>query len=257
MTALFAPTADGLVQPGEATRGPWDPRAQHGGAPAALVARAVERLDEADGFRVARITLELLSPVPLTPLRVDATPLRTGRQARLVDVELRAEARLVVRARALLLRRGAGPATADEGPTLPSPDDAEAAPVMDGGRATFADDAMEIRFARGSWRAPGPAVAWFRLRRAVFAGERPTPLQRVLAAADFPNGVSAELDWDVHAFVNPDLTVVLDRDAVGEWIGLDARTRVASDGTGTAYAALHDERGRIGLAAQTLLVTPR
>jgi hypothetical protein len=78
-----------------------------------------------------------------------------------------------------------------------------------------------------------------------------------MAAADFGNGVSAVLDWDAFAFINPDLTVYLERDPVGRWIGLDARTRVAADGTALAESVLFDERGRVGRALQSLLVQPR
>ena len=88
-------------------------------------------------------------------------------------------------------------------------------------------------------------------------GEAPTPAQRAMAAADFGNGVSAVLDWNEFAFINPDLTVYLERDPVGDWVGLDARTRVGPDGTALAESVLYDERGRIGRALQGLLVLPR
>jgi hypothetical protein len=53
------------VTPTELARGPWDPRALHGGPVAALLARAVERADDAGTpFHVARLTVELLRPVP-------------------------------------------------------------------------------------------------------------------------------------------------------------------------------------------------
>ena len=89
------------------------------------------------------------------------------------------------------------------------------------------------------------------------AGEEPSALQRALAAADFGNGVSAALDWSAWAFINPDLTVYLEREPVGPWVGLDAQTRVGPDGIAVAESVLHDERGRIGRAVQALLVEPR
>src|SRR5690606_41295174 len=66
---LFTPRG-GYFLPSEHTRGPWDPRHQHGGAVAALVARAVER-QAGDEFCLTRLTVELMRPVPLEPLAID------------------------------------------------------------------------------------------------------------------------------------------------------------------------------------------
>ncbi len=78
-----------------------------------------------------------------------------------------------------------------------------------------------------------------------------------MAAADFGNGVSRILDFDRHLFVNTDLTIHLRRDPVGEWVMLDARTRVEPTGVGLAASTLYDEAGAIGLAAQSLYVAER
>jgi len=91
----------------------------------------------------------------------------------------------------------------------------------------------------------------------VIAGEEPSPLQRALAAADFGNGISAALDWSGWAFINPDLTLYLEREPIGSWVGLDATTRVGPDGIAVAESVLHDERGRVGRAVQALLLEPR
>jgi hypothetical protein len=114
---------------------------------------------------------------------------------------------------------------------------------------------MEIVFARGRFLEPGPATVWMRPRVALVAGEPVSPLQRVMLAADGGNGVSAPLDWATHIFINTDLTVHLLRPPEGEWVCLDSVTHV--DGIGMTDTALWDERGRIGRAAQTLLVRER
>ncbi|MGH2802653.1 MAG: thioesterase family protein, partial [Thermoleophilaceae bacterium] len=81
------------------------------------------------------------------------------------------------------------------------------------------------------------------------------PLERVLVAADSGNGVSSALDWREHLFINTELSVHLMRPLAGEWVCLDAVTRV--DGLGLAETTLWDEDGRVGRAAQILLVRPR
>jgi hypothetical protein len=124
-------------------------------------------------------------------------------------------------------------------------------------RPTFAPDAVEIRFVSGSYREAGATTAWFRLRHPVVAGEHPSPLQTLAAAADFGNGVSTPLSWDEYVFINADLTIYLDRRPTGDWIALESHTTIPEGGIGISQSVLYDERGRVGHAAQALLVAPR
>ena len=87
--------------------------------------------------------------------------------------------------------------------------------------------------------------------------EEPSPLQRVMALADSGNGLSSELDLARWHFINPELTVHLHRDAVGEWVCVDAATTITEGGVGLATSVLSDTTGPIGVGAQSLLVTPR
>ena len=48
--------------------GPWGPM-QHGGAPSSLVAWAAARIPTRDPMQISRITVDLLRPVPIAPLR--------------------------------------------------------------------------------------------------------------------------------------------------------------------------------------------
>ena len=116
-------------------------------------------------------------------------------------------------------------------------------------------DAVEHRFVRGMFGGLGPATDWIRLQVPVFDGEPVTALQRVAAAADFGNGISACLPtgW---LFINPDLTITLHRLPAGEWVCLDSVTHVGPDGTGSADTELWDEAGRLGRSIQNLLIEP-
>jgi hypothetical protein len=116
---------------------------------------------------------------------------------------------------------------------------------------------MEYRFVAGRFLDPGPATVWMRMRHPLVGGEEPSPLQRVLIAADSGNGVSAALDWTRYLFINVDLSVYLHRMPAGEWVCLDAVTTPEPAGVGLADTALADERGPIGRALQTLLVRRR
>jgi hypothetical protein len=164
----------------------------------------------------------------------------------------------VVRARAvrILAAPGDTPPTPPE-PLPAGPEHGQPSDNVPPHRPMFAPDAIEIRFVDGQFRARGAATAWFRLHVPLVLGEEASPLQTLCAAADFPNGISTALPWDEWIFINPDLTIHLDRAPAGEWFCLDARTVVMPGGVGTAEAVLFDEHGRVGRATQALLIAPR
>lgn len=176
--ALFVRDGDTYV-PSLHTTGPWDRRAQHAGAPAALLGGAVERLETEVPMQVARFTLELLRPVPVTPLQVSAHVVRPGRRVQLSSA------------------------------------------------SAFA------------------------------AGEKPSPLQRVLAAADFGNGISAPFEFLTTLYINTELTVHLHRLPDADWVCLDSHTAVESTGIGLTQSALYDPIGPLGRGAQALLIDRR
>jgi hypothetical protein len=240
-------------------RGPWDPQQLHGGAPGALVAEAVQ--DE--GYLVARLTIDFLAPVPMAPLTVTARTVKPGRNLQLAEAEMQSEGRTVLRARATRLRRGhvqLPPAAQDAaGDVVAGPEAARRAPFPgeDGYAEGFHRTAMDIRFLQDTDYGLGPALVWFRLQRPLVDDEPPSPLARVVAAADFGNGVSRVVEFADYLFVNTDLTVHLHREPAGEWVLLDAHTRLDPHGAGLAQSILSDERGHLGLAAQSLFVASR
>jgi len=260
--SLFEPVDEGLWLPTDFARGPWTPEALHGGPPSALLTRAVEALPSDGPMQVARVTVELLRPVPVAPLRVEASVLRPGRKIQLGGASLFAGDVEVARATALRIR-----SAEVDGPELsassseadgPPPFTGLARPRYEGEYTAFHSDGVEMRFASGFTYEPGPATVWIRLCQPVVPGEEPSPAQRAAAVADFGNGVSSIVPFDRYLFINPDLTIHLILPPVGEWICLDARTMLSpSDGMGMAESALYDERGRIGRSVQSLLLDVR
>jgi hypothetical protein len=259
--AIYFSDGPDRFAPTERARGPWDPGAQHGGAPAALIARAVERMPSVVPMDVVRLTYDFLRPVPLTPLVLRTRVLRDGKRVQLVEATLEADGQEVTRATALRIRseRVPAPAGDPERPPHGGPDASAPIrmPAFDAGPTMFARDGMEVRFAAGAFADVGPAFAWFRLRVPLVAGEQPTPLQRLAAAGDFGNGIAAAVPWATHVFINPDLTLYVERLPRGEWVGLDAVTRLGDAGIGVSDSALYDERGRVGRAQQALYVARR
>lgn len=250
-------SADGRFVATELARGPWDPKAQHGGAPAALLVRAFERLEAPPGLQLARITYELLRPAPIGAVEIHVEVARPGRRVQLLEGSMVADGVEVVRARALRVHAAdVGNLSTPGGAPPPGPDRGRTAQLRAPHRPMFTPDAIEIRFVSGTFGG-GPATAWFRLTRPLVEGEQPSPLQRLAAAGDFGNGISATLSWDHYLYINPDLTLYIEREPVGEWICLDSLTRISAGGIGIAESVLFDERGRVGRATQALLVAPR
>jgi hypothetical protein len=262
MAALFERDGDGVFRPGEITRGPWSDDAQHAGPVAALVAGLCETSANERDFRVVRITFELLRPLPLRPLAVATEVTRSGRSADRIAATVTDAASGELLAEALALRLRRKPVIVPEhraGLSLPPPGDS-AAPDLSawGGRVWFITDAVDLRVASGeAFDRPGPAAVWFRLRVPVVADQEVRPIERVCVTADSGNGISNVAPFTETLYINPDLTVGIDRDPVGEWICLDAATRLSDDGFGMAESRLHDIHGRCGSALQSLLVSAR
>ena len=269
--ALFRPDAERFV-PTDYARGPWSPDALHGGPVAALIARAVESCGSDEPVHVARLTVELLRPVPPVPLSVTATVARPGRKVQLIDVRVASDHQDLAWGRALRIRQLAdgsaaaaglaevtahGPVPGRDPGAPPGPDEGHASPAVVHGYTAFHSDGVELRFVAGAFGQRGPATVWVRLAVPLIAGEEPSSLVRVAAAGDMGNGASSLFDFQSHLFINPDLSVFMDRPARGVWVGLDARTTLGTAGVGMAQCVLWDIHGPLGRSIQSLLVERR
>ena len=245
-----------IAHTGAGAGGPWDPRMQHGSAAASLVCWAVEQLSSPVPMRIARLTIDLMRPVPVAPLTIATEIVRQGRKIQLVNIRLSAGGTEVVRASALRIR--AGDATlAGSAPPLDLP----TAEQGDGPDFFIGDTpfllGLDMRMVRGSFRKMGPASVWFRAHRPIVAGAAISPAMRAVIAADFWNGASAVLDFNKWTFINGDLTVSLARQPVGEWILLDAETWIGPESIGFAAGRLADTAGYFGRAVQSIIFEKR
>jgi hypothetical protein len=253
--SFYSPLGEGRWRSTVHTTGPWDARFQHGGPPSALLGRAIEHTDPREDMMVARVTVEILGPIPVGDLDLRASVVRPGRSVELVEAVLSAAGRDVARAGAWRVLRTAADPIGTRHPS-PPPLPAEAVEIehdwVDGYLS-----AIEWRFARGHFMKRGPAAAWTRLRVPLVPDESPSPVQRVLIVADSGNGISSELNMNKWHFINPELTVHLHREPVGEWVCLDATTTISAPGVGLATSVLSDLDGPVGVGAQSLLVARR
>jgi Thioesterase-like superfamily len=260
--SFYVPLGEGLFRATELTASPWGPGSQHGGPPAALLGRTLESDAGEDGGIFARLAFEFLGPVPVGELSVEAKTVRPGRRVSLREATLSDGAGLPVmlcRAWCISVSPASLPDDLEsERPTLPGPEVGKEKPFFEMAPEVGYHRGMEARFVEGSWRDPGSAAAWLRMRVPLLPGEEPSPLVRVLVAADSGNGVGGVLDTSAWTFVNPETTVHLHAYPGGEWVGLESSAAVQSLGVGLARTTIHDPViGPVGAAAQSLLVVER
>jgi len=255
--ALFEQDGDRVV-PTPLCRGPWHPNACHGGAPSALFATVCEQHDPGTASFVARLTVELMRPVPLAPLRLSVETIRPGRKVQWLEARLHAEGEQeVARATVLRIRTDDIDTTGSVTPAVeppPGPDSPSATSLFDGRESPGYWLANDVRLVRGSWMEPGPGAAWFRLQCPVLAGITPSPIVRVAACADFGSGVGNALRLTRANAINAEVTIHMHRYPVGEWVCLDSVSWAQSHGVGLAESIISDEQGPIGRAAQSLVV---
>lgn len=265
--AFYLPDADGaddVFTSTAATASPWDESLQHGGPPAALLARAVERVWPDPGMRIARITVDMLGGIPQGTVRTEAEVVRPGKRVEMVAARLFVDDRLCVTATAWRIRADEGTTppevtgartTPQPVPDLPGPQPAQ---YFDGVSPTWGyGRAIEWRFVTGGYNTLGPAAVWTRLRVPLVAGEEVSPTGRLLVVVDSANGLSGEMPLESWLFIPPTVTATIQRPPRGPWVLLDAASTIGPDGVGLAQAACHDRDGLLAVVAQPLLVAPR
>jgi acyl-coenzyme A thioesterase PaaI-like protein len=271
-TALFT-LHGGVAHPHLVGRGPWNHGFLHGGAVCGLAGHLVEaaldeRLGPDHGLAGARLTVEILSMVPVAPLVVAAEVVKPGRRSAIVSARISHEGRVVARASSSWTAVGPD-GTAGAGAPAPGAPAAGAVPPrpatvlhpdatesVDYPRPGFNCDAVELRAVHGTTEDPGPGVVWARLLPAVVADRPVTPFTRAAAISDLGIAVGWEHSPTGDTFINCDVTLQLARPVRGEWLCLDSRVHAHAAGTGFCETLLSDDDGPVGRVLQSLTVTP-
>lgn len=250
---LFAPT--------ELAGSPWHPSMLHGGAPAGLLAHCLELATAGSGLQPARLTIDLLRPVPRAPLGVQVNVLRQGKRIQLLEARLQAGDTLVALATGLFVKptRLTLPEYAPRAEqVLPPPDGYE--------EVSFRD----ILFAKSDQMPPGlhttvrlrpvsdlkesgRGQAWMHLPVAMIEGQCNSPFMLAALVSDFGNGVGQLSLAPQVGTINADINLQLSRLPEGEWIGLDCTALMDESGLGQVVSTLYDTVGRIGMVSQSIM----
>jgi hypothetical protein len=254
--ALYVADADRYVPTG-LTQGPWSPNHQFGGAPSALLAHVADGLPSPAPMRVARLTIDLLRPVPIAPLRVEHAVVRDGKRIQVVAMALVAGDVEVVRASVLRMRIvDLGDFDLPTGATFPGPPEVPVRPYR-GPQRTSTEPGMrgaaEFAYARPDGMFDDPT--WIRLRVSIVAGRPSSGIERMAYAADAVSGLGHPRGLPLTG-INADIGLSVVRYAEGEWLCLTGGGWTGPDGIGVAQATMSDRQGVVGTVALSRLVDP-
>jgi hypothetical protein len=258
--ALFVPDGELLI-PTRAAVGPWHERSLHGGVVGALLAGRLA----SPGRAISRITIELLAPAMMAPLRLSVSEPSGGARVQRQEAALSCEGRTVATARALTVRR----AELDLPPAAvshESPFDPALAPALDKpDRAASGAVGWDWLFSLAAATEPAPVPPgtagtrlWMRVLLPVVAGTEISALETAIIAADTAQtGVGSRvpfLDW---TFLNAELTVHFAREPSGPWAAISADGILGPAGAGIAAAELYDAEGRFGRSSASVVLERR
>lgn len=251
--SLFRAEGDHFV-PNEASGNPWG-ELTGGGPVAGLLARAIEQAAADEDMIVARLTVDLMRPVPREPVAVDVQPVRIGKRLHVLRATLTAGDQLLTHATAHLIRRSDvdGPEAAGAAP-FPGPEGIETAHLLPPGLGLRwgVHDVMNVRWVADQ-SATESSRAWMRMPLPLLPAEPLSPLAHVAILADAISAASP-VGEIFGPWINTDISLYLHREMRGEWLGVETRRETQPTGIGMATARLYDVDGPIGTAHEAVMV---
>ena len=250
--SYYQPLGPGRFRSTEHAQGAWSADEQHMAPVAALLTHAVETCSPRADLGLSRIVFDVLGRIPAGEVEVAARVIRPGRTIELVEAEMTAAGRTVVRAtawRLALSDTATVAATAAVG--LPGP---EAAMPFDMSAIWPGGFIRSVEARTVGEPMPGRSTVWLRARARILDDEPASQQAGLIGLVDTANGVAVRAKPGEVLFPNTDLTVHLFRRPTGVWLGLQTEVSFGPDGLGLTAAVLHDLDGPFGRSAQTLTV---
>ncbi len=265
MAAYLYSLDGGRFLPTEQTGSPWSTTSQHGGPVNALLMRTAEQKAAEAGMRVARLTVDILKPVPMAPLVLEADFIRQGRRLAVIDATLARDddGAPVAIARAVALKEHPNQAPLFNPPAgpVPGPEDLPDHELVSAARRESGPPGFHLTIHMRHGPSLENTITWFTWSQDLVADEPVSPAQRCAALCDLTTVASGRLrlsapgTWDnTQRFdmLNTDTTVHQFRPPVGEWFGFSDSFIADHHGIGVAEVTLYDIRGCLGRCVQSM-----
>lgn len=255
--ALFAFTK-GEVKPTELTRGPWSHGVMHGGPICGLLAWILEKKLNREDLVCTRLTVEILSGVPVENLSPSSEVIKSGKQTAVVEASISRQGKLLARATSQWLTRPEKVVPhKGEVPDIPAVRaDPGSHPDIEYPRPGFNADAVDLRILSGSTEEPGPGHIWARLDHPLVAGESPSPFQQIATLSDLGAAVGWENTENDQPLINTDVTLQLLREPQNEWVLFESNVQRVTNNLACCKTTLTDQAGLLGWVLQSQIVAP-
>lgn len=254
--AYFERIGDRAFMPSLETGGAWNLTEQHIAPALGLLTHLVDRHcgERGDDFAIARLSYDILGPLPIEPFEADVRVVRSGRTVELMEASISHNLRTVVVLRAWLLKpRDTERLAGTPLPRIAPPLDMAPWDPMTVWRGAFIKSLNVRRTDDG----PGRAAYWLRTPHALLDDEPVSTLARAAGLFDVANGMAVRVNPTEVSFPNVDLTVHLFGTPRSDWLGFDTSVSFGSNGLGLTSTVIHDEAdGPIGVIAQALTIRP-
>jgi len=223
----------------------------HGRLIGGLAARELESAVVPEGWRVARLTVDMLRPASLAELRVEHEIVRQGRRIIVADVSVHSDGHLVGRVTGLVLAEGDEPPGTIWQPDLGQWPTPESVPPPE----DQLNPRWDIRYISGGFNTGKRSRLWSNDYDTLVDDEALTPLVRAALAGDIACPISNSSDQGLY-YINADYTMLLSRYPRGPWIGLETDTQMASGGISVAGCIYVDEDGPFAISHGASLSRP-
>ncbi len=256
--SYFVRTGPDRVVATRHTSGAWSTTEQHIAPLTGLLAHEIDRDAEArnaaDDKVIARLSYDILGVVRIEECELAVEVVRPGRTIELVEASARQDGREVCRVRAWRLSTSDTAAVAGGmGEALPHPDTLPPGGLCDVWPGGYIGG-LDVRHV--GTPEPGRTRTWVATGIPLLPDEAIGDLARFVGLVDTANGIAVRQPPSEWLFPNVDLTIHLHRRPEGRWVGLDTRVVFGADGIGLTSTTLHDTRGPVGRAEQSLTLRP-
>ena len=249
-----------LFEPTGLATSPWHPQLLHGASVAALFAWHLARWgNRQPAFRLTRLSLDLLRPVPMAPLRMQTQLIRDGQRLKLLAMELYAGERLVTRGESLW--QSVRPLTLPDYAPRPEPAPRGPEGVPEFSIQQMLDDkglAIPPGFHTHvcvrpltPWNEQGQSTCWLHWPHTIVDDHPVSPLEQVCLLSDIGNGAGQLNFGNRVGAINADIILSLFRYPAGSWVALSSRALFSADGIGVVRSSVYDTEGEIGCILQS------